>query len=171
MTCASSGDQWAGGGVGIVGLKQREHSLSPLAPAVPLDRGRQQQLPRQVLPRESHVCLIKVSSPCRRSRHCCPVCTLTPCLEPGLALADVAWIVPLLCASSQKYIPPRLPTWHKESWRLEQQRYKWSNKMDIYLQWIVAIPIILVDLDVHQIVGYHYFNHHQPSRGSSVRLL
>ena len=28
----------------------------------------------------------------------CPVCTLTPCLEPGLALADVAWIVPLLCA-------------------------------------------------------------------------
>ena len=80
----------------------------------------------------------------------CPVCTLTPCLEPGLALADVAWIVPLLCASSQKYIPPRLPTWHKESWRLEQQRYKWSNKMDIYLQWIVAILIVLVDLDVHK---------------------
>ena len=28
--------------------------------------------------------------------------------------------------------------------------------------------MILVDLDVHQIVGYHYFDHHQPSRG--VRL-
>jgi len=38
----------------------------------------------------------------------------------------------------------------QESWRLEQQRYKWSNKMDIYLQWIVAILIVLVDLDVHK---------------------
>ena len=38
----------------------------------------------------------------------------------------------------------------QESWRLEQQRYKWSNKMDIYLQRIVAILIVLVDLDVHK---------------------
>ena len=34
-----------------------------------------------------------------------------------------------------------------------------------------SIPMVLVDLDVHQIVGYHYFDYHQPSRGSSVRLL
>ena len=33
-----------------------------------------------------------------------------------------------------------------------------------------SILMVLVDLDVHQIVGYHYFDHHQPSRGSSVRL-
>ena len=45
------------------------------------------------------------------------------------------------------------------------------GKMDIYLQWIVAILMVLVNLDVHQIVGYHYFDHHQRSRGSSVRLL
>ena len=31
-----------------------------------------------------------------------------------------------------------------------------------------SILMVLVDLDVHQIVGYHYFDHHQPSRG--VRL-
>ena len=30
-----------------------------------------------------------------------------------------------------------------------------------------SIPMVLVDLDVHQIVGYHYFDYHQPSRGSS----
>ena len=41
----------------------------------------------------------------------------------------------------------------------------------LYIQWIVAFLIILVDLDVHQIVGNHYFDHHQTSRGSSVRLL
>ena len=69
-------------------------SRSPTAAAAVASPGAASSL----LPRESHVCLIKVSSPCRRSRHCCPVCTLTPCLEPGLALADVAWIVPLLCA-------------------------------------------------------------------------
>ena len=34
-----------------------------------------------------------------------------------------------------------------------------------------SILMVLVDLDVHQIVGYHYFDHYQPSRGSSVRLL
>ena len=34
-----------------------------------------------------------------------------------------------------------------------------------------SIMMVLVGLDVHQIVGYHYFDHHQPSRGSSVRLL
>ena len=34
-----------------------------------------------------------------------------------------------------------------------------------------SILMVLVDLDVNQIVGYHYFDHHQPSRGSSVRLL
>ena len=33
-----------------------------------------------------------------------------------------------------------------------------------------SILMVLVDLDVNQIVGYHYFDHHQPSRGSSVRL-
>ena len=26
-----------------------------------------------------------------------------------------------------------------------------------------SILMVLVDLDVHQIVGYHYFDHHQPS--------
>ena len=31
-----------------------------------------------------------------------------------------------------------------------------------------SILMVLVDLDVHQIVGYHYFDHHQPCRG--VRL-
>ena len=34
-----------------------------------------------------------------------------------------------------------------------------------------SIMMVLVGLDVHQIVGYHSFDHHQPSRGSSVRLL
>ena len=34
-----------------------------------------------------------------------------------------------------------------------------------------SILMVLVELDVHQIVGYHYFDHHQPSRGSLVRLL
>ena len=40
-----------------------------------------------------------------------------------------------------------------------------------------SILMALVDLDVHQIVGYHYFESkfliitiHQPFRGSSVRL-
>ena len=33
-----------------------------------------------------------------------------------------------------------------------------------------SIPMVLVDLDVHQIVGYHYFDYHQPSRGSLVTL-
>ena len=32
-----------------------------------------------------------------------------------------------------------------------------------------SILMVLVDLDVHQIVGYHYFDHHQPSRGGSVK--
>ena len=39
----------------------------------------------------------------------------------------------------------------------------------VVVEKIVVLLIVLVDLDVHQIVGYHYFNHHQPSRGSSVR--
>ena len=34
-----------------------------------------------------------------------------------------------------------------------------------------SILMVLVDLDVHQIVDYHYFDHHQPSKESSVRLL
>ena len=34
-----------------------------------------------------------------------------------------------------------------------------------------SILMVLVDLDVLQIVGYHYFDHHQPSRVSSVRIL
>ena len=34
-----------------------------------------------------------------------------------------------------------------------------------------SILMVLVELDVHQIVGYHYFDHNQLSRGSSVRLL
>ena len=34
-----------------------------------------------------------------------------------------------------------------------------------------SILMVMMDLDVYQIVGYHYFDHHQPSRGSSVRLL
>ena len=32
-----------------------------------------------------------------------------------------------------------------------------------------SILMVLVDLDVHQIVGYHYCDHHQPSRGGSVK--
>ena len=32
-----------------------------------------------------------------------------------------------------------------------------------------SILMVLVDLDVHQIVSYHYFDHHQPSRGGSVQ--
>ena len=32
-----------------------------------------------------------------------------------------------------------------------------------------SIIMVLVDLDVLQIVGYHYFDHHQPSRGGSVK--
>ena len=41
----------------------------------------------------------------------------------------------------------------------------------VVVEKIFALLILLVNLDVHQIVGYHYFDHHQPSRGSSVRLL
>ena len=52
---------------------------------------------------------------------------------------------------------------------LDVQTY--SYLLTYSIQWIVAFLIVLVDLDVHQIVGYHYFNHHQPSRGRSVRLL
>ena len=31
-----------------------------------------------------------------------------------------------------------------------------------------SITVVLVHLDVCQIVGYHYFDEHQPQRGSSV---
>ena len=31
-----------------------------------------------------------------------------------------------------------------------------------------SIIMVLVDLDVHQIVGYHYYDHHQPSRVQST---
>ena len=34
-----------------------------------------------------------------------------------------------------------------------------------------SILMVLVELDVDQIVVFHYNDHHQPSRGSSVRLL
>ena len=34
-----------------------------------------------------------------------------------------------------------------------------------------SILMVLVDLDVHKIVDYRNFDHHQSSRGSSVRLL
>ena len=33
-----------------------------------------------------------------------------------------------------------------------------------------SILMVLVDLDVHQIVGYHYFDLHQPFRGNSVKF-
>ena len=84
------------GGRRLVGLKQGEHPLPPLVPAVPADGRRQQQLqqlPRQVLHR--HCSSGKAMFVSEKFPHLaaypahlpsCPVCRLTPCL----ALADVA---------------------------------------------------------------------------------
>ena len=40
----------------------------------------------------------------------------------------------------------------------------------VVVEKIVALLILLVNLDVQQIVGYHHFDLHQFSRGSSVWL-
>ena len=51
--------------------------------------------------------------------------------------------------------------WHQHQHHTEEVR--WGGSPNLALS---SILMFLVDLDIHQIAGYHYFVHHLPSRGA-----